>query len=65
MDIKITETLSKDNNYLKATEIKSLGCKKELYFEPSMLNYCSALYCTYCHRRFDTDEILKSIKNFI
>jgi len=65
MDIKITETLSKDSEYVKGIEIKCPGCNKELRFRLSMLDYCNALYCFYCHKRFDADEIIKSIKNLI
>lgn len=67
MDIKITETLHNrsDNKYIKGIEIKCPGCKKELHFEVCMIDYCSALYCPYYQRRFDVDEIIKSIKNLI
>ena len=67
MKIMITERSynERDTEIVKCLDIKCPGCNKELSFRLSMLDYCSALFCFYCHKRFDADEIIKSVKNLL
>ena len=64
MNIIITERPDNERSreIVKYLDITCPACNKKVYFNLSMLDYCKAFYCAYCGNRFDSDEIIKSVK---
>jgi|GEM_PF-5100705 len=61
MKVTITERpyTEKEREYVKCIDIICPGCNKQISFKLSMLDYCSALYCIFCGKKFKREDIIR------
>jgi uncharacterized CHY-type Zn-finger protein len=60
MKVTISERpyTDEDREYVKCLDILCPGCNKQIGFKLSILEYCSAIYCIFCGKKFNREEII-------
>jgi hypothetical protein len=61
MKVTISERpyTDKDREYTTCLDIVCPRCNKQIGFKLSTLEYCSALYCIFCGKKFKREDIIK------